>query len=853
MTANRMKEETYKKITRRCGEIISETAAGTSGQAGTGGFAEAPVRFLSRIEEPERLYLLEFLEAYIAAETEEASEFSQDLVMAANEFLMERSSISVRMMNLLVPGNAFTSIREVSGWLDRRYLAAIGYLRENMQFDGENCAAGIVQLRNWCDGACRTLIADRIDIPDRIRKYTKDFRSASFREDPLAWFQNMLEEERIRMLLIPSAILLQSRGRDLNGLLEGRRDILIRTTLLLNRFCKYPEDPELQSRLLLSFFRMDTSDFSSERARITFFNERMRFAAYAWNSNQRGCRRTILAAHEKIADLYGVFPGDLEEESPLELHLDEAILNIPAFKSAPLQFLRTQIRPAQCVHFLTMLSAVRHPLREAILRARIFGSAISTGDAESMMRTAGLLEEPDADDAALLQTLENRILHTAMLWRWNQQDCRRKVKRNWKEFEEALARTMSEEKIPEQFMEMDALFRSAEFTEDPLFAVSLLREKELSDCLGICGLLAGLTPADAARNAEAVAAWMRDSSDREACQTIGQINRWNAEDPHLGEKIASELLEQPARLWCCNVCGAAHDACAAYPSLEEQRRKLEAASGRTVEKEPADLARQYNDPALREDPVRCLRGLTELASCRLLLFIGRVKGLSPKAAIGVAVLLNGMLRYPNPEIRARVDALFEADCMDDEERYELITDYIRQEDASAKAQKRIPWSSYRKMFDNRMLWEQKNHWELSAANVRKIYAYCGGDPSAIGSAQLDIRKLCGDRVSTILRCMTGQLAVVHAAAGNEEEARFSVTELQERACAGEEVEAWTQDERDVRMLLEMASAAELLPAAGKETLGDTEMEYLDLQPGKSLRAEPVLYSTRKNFLFTEKG
>ena len=65
-----------------------------------------------------------------------------------------------------------------------------------------------------------------------------------------------------------------------------------------------------------------------------------------------------------------------------------------------------------------------------------------------------------------------------------------------------------------------------------------------------------------------------------------------------------------------------------------------------------------------------------------------------------------MLRCPNDGIRGRLDTLFSSKCLDDEERRELISAYLQQEDPPER--KNTSWAAYRKMFDRQLLWEQKN-------------------------------------------------------------------------------------------------------------------------------------------------
>ncbi len=845
-----MNDADYQKLTERCASIIRAAASGTGRDAA--GLAESPVRFLSRLPEEERIYLLAFLEAYIAAETENAESFQQDLIMAVNEFLMERSSLSVRMLNLWVKEPVFDSLRDTGTWIGRRYSTAVRDLRENMQFDGDNTAAGIIQIRNWCTSVCRDLIEERSGLPPKLERHAAVFRNLSFREDPLLYLQSIREEERRRTLLIPAAILLQSKGRDIPALFSGGRRELIETTLLMNRYCKYPEDTELQTRLLLSFFRMDAADFTSERTRHFFFNERIRYAAYAWNTGLSGCRRQILQLFDKIRDLFEVFPEDLDEPSPALLQQDEAILNIPAFGQDPVAFLRTSMKVPQTVHLLLMLSASQYGPREAMLRAAILGDAVSASDSEALERASALTGIPAEDEASFARTLGSHILQTASLWKWNKQDCRKKTKKNWAAYEEAFERTFHRTPVPARFAEADALMRSQEFAEDPVFAVRLLREETLSDCLGLCGLVRGLTPEEAAANADAAATWLRDPRNEEAAGILGRINRLDVQADAGGRQLGRKILAEPSLLWCYNICGAADMAMERFEefraALEERRR----AEGKEFEQEPEDLERFYNDTDFQQDPCGYLCDMTELNSRRLLLYAGRAKGLSPKAAIGVSTLFSEMLRCPNDGIRHRLDVLFSTECLDDEERCELISVYLQQEDAPETGGKRPGWTAYRNMFDRQLLWEQKNHWELNTVNVNKLYAYCvhaeTGDAaeapevSAAGPEEFDLQRLYGDRVVTILRCMAGQLEVVHAACRGEEEVRFAMSELRYAASAEGEPRPWTQDDRDVRTLWRMAMQAEILPPTGRERPDDPDTEYLDLQPGVTLHAIPVLYN-----------
>ncbi len=845
-----MKEAEYQKIIDRCTLIINAAAAGGGKEAE--GLAESPVRFLSRLPEEERIFLLAFLEAFIAAETENAEGFRQDLIMAVNEFLLERSALSVRMLNLWVKEPVFDSMRDAGTWIGRRYSTAVGTLRENMQFDGDNTAAGIIQIRKWCIPVCRELISERKDLPVRLERHVSIFRNMSFREDPLLYLQSIREEERRRSLVIPAAILLQSKGRDIPSLFAGGRRELIETTLLMNRYCKYPEDTELQTRLLLSFFRMDASDFTSEKTRHIFFNERLRFAAYAWNTGYSGCRRQILQMFPQIEDLFEVFPEDLDEPSPGELQQDEAILNIPGFREDPVHFLRTSTREPQTVHLLLMISAVQYPLSEAMLRARILGEAVSSSDAEAMERAAAMTGISAEDEAGFTRMLGSQILQAASLWRWNRKDCRKKIKKNWAVYEDAFVRTYSGREIPARFAEVDTLLRSQEFAEDPVFAVRLLREETLFDCLGLCGLVRGLDPVDAAENAAAAARWLRDPRNEAAVSVLSRINRLDARGTKLEEQVGSRVLAEPALLWCYNICGAADEAVDRYEEMKSALDQLRRESGEEYEQEPEDLERFYHDQAFGEDPCGYLDRMTELSARRLLLYAGRAKGLSPKAAIGVSTLLSEMLRCPNDGIRGRLDTLFSSKCLDDEERRELISAYLQQEDPPER--KHTSWTAYRKMFDRQLLWEQKNHWELNPVNVRKLYDYCRSSvPGSAGAETpsdaempqtetFDLQRLYGDRVITILRCMVGQLEVVHAACRGDEAIRFAFSELLYAASAEGEPRLWTRREQDVRYLLALAEQAELLPETGREREEDADTEYLELQPGKTLHAVPVLYS-----------
>ena len=104
-----------KQTEKRCFAVLSGTTP--SGEE----FMDSPTFFLSRAQMRDRLWFLIFLEALIAIENGSEDYFETDYILAVNEYLVRRSDLSVRMLNLWISGQNFRSMQEVTDFFNDRY------------------------------------------------------------------------------------------------------------------------------------------------------------------------------------------------------------------------------------------------------------------------------------------------------------------------------------------------------------------------------------------------------------------------------------------------------------------------------------------------------------------------------------------------------------------------------------------------------------------------------------------------------------------------------------------------------------------------------------------------------------
>ena len=268
-----------KQTEKRCFAVLSGNSPG--GEE----FMDSPTFFLSRAQMRDRLWFLIFLEALIAIENGSEDYFETDYILAVNEYLVRRSDLSVRMLNLWISGQNFRSMQEVTDFFNDRYRVTGQFFRDNQ----------LLCRREWQETAsvyrARWISAVRAqeDIPEEIVKYDLGLGDRKFRENPVNYLLGVQEEERLHYIaLIAESIYEYEHAAGTNVAVrsvKSSREFVRDFGNLLNTYVKYPEDPEIQTLTLMVHMDMDSRDFKDDIKRRTYFNNYLRSAAYMWHTN----------------------------------------------------------------------------------------------------------------------------------------------------------------------------------------------------------------------------------------------------------------------------------------------------------------------------------------------------------------------------------------------------------------------------------------------------------------------------------------------------------------------------------------------------------------------------------------
>ena len=228
-----------KQTEKRCFAVLSGTTP--SGEE----FMDSPTFFLSRAQMRDRLWFLIFLEALIAIENGSEDYFETDYILAVNEYLVRRSDLSVRMLNLWISGQNFRSMQEVTDFFNDRYRVTGQFFRDNQ----------LLCRREWQETAsvyrARWISAVRAqeDIPEEIVKYDLGLGDRKFRENPVNYLLGVQEEERLHYIaLIAESIYEYEHAAGTNVAVrsvKSSREFVRDFGNLLNTYVKYPEDPEI--------------------------------------------------------------------------------------------------------------------------------------------------------------------------------------------------------------------------------------------------------------------------------------------------------------------------------------------------------------------------------------------------------------------------------------------------------------------------------------------------------------------------------------------------------------------------------------------------------------------------------
>ena len=831
-----------KQTEKRCFAVLSGTTP--SGEE----FMDSPTFFLSRAQMRDRLWFLIFLEALIAIENGSEDYFETDYILAVNEYLVRRSDLSVRMLNLWISGQNFRSMQEVTDFFNDRYRVTGQFFRDNQ----------LLCRREWQETAsvyrARWISAVRAqeDIPEEIVKYDLGLGDRKFRENPVNYLLGVQEEERLHYIaLIAESIYEYEHAAGTNVAVrsvKSSREFVRDFGNLLNTYVKYPEDPEIQTLTLMVHMDMDSRDFKDDIKRRTYFNNYLRSAAYMWHTNQNGCRRAVCEKWEEYGVYFRSLPQDGQEPIVPELYPDEAVLNIEHFQNDPLTYLRQEMKREESIHFLTMLHATSSTHENAALAAYLITRWLTDPADEHATEMDSFFGWENENDDDRTYAVEQDIWDLVSIWRYNYKKCRNIVKADWPAFEEAYGHVIADNVVPEDLQDFAQILENADFVEDPIVFLREMERDEIEKFVDFCAALNGMDEHDAAVFADAALTWLETPSNDGARQVMHRIGGWRAAG--VSEEIAAlrDFFEKAAVSWKFNYGGlrssAVFDRKNYFMQLSEHRGENRTEA---FEQEFRSFARIMEEERFLDHPVSYLRHMNQIQCERFLLFLAAVSGMEPENALRFAVVFKNAIFYPNDGLRKRVDMILGRISHDDRQRTasieELITgsvkEYGRNEERCAAVQEN--WAAYARVFDDYHEKQKKNHWELNELNVRKLFRYCTtsresastvrpeddgtvvvrllGDEAPVKlrfkDVALSAERIYSEQVGEILRFMLGQLEMFHLRGENRSQRTYPVTYpvemIRTRVNAYGEKIQWTDSEKIICQLLYLAVGAELLP------------------------------------------
>ena len=703
---------------------------------------DSPTFFLARSPLGDRLWLLVFLEALIAIENRSEEHFEIDYIMAVNEYLIRRSNLSVRMLGMWIDGRRFRSMQEVTDFLNERYRTTCQFFRDNQLLCRREWKSAAPGYRELWSGAVSSIV----DIPEEIRSYDEHLGDPGFRENPVTYLLNMREEERLRYISLISMTIYTHEAKERAGSdrpVKRFKDFMREFGNLLNVYIKYPEDPEVQPLMLMVHMDMNSADFKDDRKRRAYFNDYLRMVVYLWHTNQNGCRADVIGRWGEYAQYFDSFPADPDEPPVPELFLDEAVLNIPDFRRDPLAFLHYQMHRDQCIHFLTMLHASSQTPENAALSALVSTNWIKEPASEAAREMDAYFgwECETQDERA--DRLEENLRQLIHVWRCDQKNCRKIVKRNWQAYETACGHASGEEALPEDLTSFGQTLSEPGFVDDPISVLRGMQRGEQAEFADFCAALNGRDERDAALFADALLLWLSDSADRGALQQMRRYGGYS--EPASGEENElRSFFEKAAVSFKFNYGGFRSRAVA---GLEDYRGELRLILSDSRSSSFSQEFRSFDETLAsekyRKHPGAFLRDLSQYRCERFLMFLAAMSGLAPDKALRFASLFKNILFYPNDGLRRRVDTMLGKISADDDDRRRSIDELLvtaSQEAESGKAARdalRERWGVYDDLYKTRQERRKKDHWELNEKNVERLFRYVRTGPKDASTVMAD--------------------------------------------------------------------------------------------------------------------
>ena len=864
-----------KQTEKRCFAVLSGNSPG--GEE----FMDSPTFFLSRAQMRDRLWFLIFLEALIAIENGSEDYFETDYILAVNEYLVRRSDLSVRMLNLWISGQNFRSMQEVTDFFNDRYRVTGQFFRDNQ----------LLCRREWQEAAsvyrARWIAAVRAqeEIPEEIADYDRGLGDSKFRENPVNFLLGIHEEERLHYIaLIAESIYEYEHAAGTNVAVRSEksgREFVRDFGNLLNIYVKYPEDPEIQTLTLMVRMDMDSRDFKDEIKRRAYFNNYLRSAAYMWHTNQNGCRRSVCEKWEEYSVYFRNLPQDGQEPFVPELYPDEEVLNNAQFQNDPLTYLRQQMNREESIHFLTMLHASSSSHENAALAAYLITRWLKDPTGENASEMDLFFRWENESEEERTYAVEQDIWDLVSIWRYNYKKCRNIVKADWAAFEEAYGHVIADNVVPEDLQHFAVILENSDFVEDPISFLRDMDRDEIEKFVDLCAALNGMDEHDAAVFADAALTWLETPSNDGARQIMHRIGGWRAAG--VSEEIAAlrDFFEKSAVSWKFNYGGlrssAVYNRKNYFMQLTEHRGENRTEG---FEQEFRSFARIMEEERFLDHPVQYLRHMNQIQCERFLLFLAAVSGMEPESALRFAVVFKNAIFYPNDGLRKRVDMILGRISRDDRQRMasieELLTGSVREygsdEERCARVQEN--WPAYARVFDDYHEKQKKNHWELNELNVRKLFRYCTTSRESASTVRsedegsvlvrllgdekpakykfkdvaLSAERIYSEQVGEILRFMLGQLEMFHLRGENRSQRTYPVTYpvdmIRTRINSYGEKIQWTDSEKVICQLLYLAVGAELLPPL-QQSVNDRTGEVtliIKLDEGGADKIETILRS-----------
>ncbi len=819
-------------------------------------FADSPTYALSKMPRDERIYILIYLEAVIAIENSSEEYFDIDYIMALNEYLVRRTGLSVRMLNLWITGKNFKSLRDVTTYLNERYRTTVEFMRNNEV----HCRRMLKTSGIQCERIWKRAVQVFDETPEELLSYDEKLGSIAFRENPVGFLLSLREEERLKYIALLAEVLYEHVHHDPKEQGEKQtktcRKFVGEFGNLINTYIKYPEDPEIQTLLLTVRMSMNDEDFKDDIKRRNFFNDHLRLAAYYWNTNQRGCRKSIISKWDEYGELFKNMPADRTEPSVRELFLDEAVLNIPEFQNDALKFLHFQMTSEQCCHFLTMLEATTRNPEDAALAGYVSMRFLQDPSSETAADLDEFFGWKDISEEERIYQLAQNLWDLVAVWRYNYKNCRKKVKTEWEQYEISYQHVAAPLQVPENLSDFASLLEDQRLQEDPFGALEKFSKEKREEFIVFCGALHGFTDKNAALNAQSMVTWMENSANQSAMHMIDRINGWKSTGTYQFTDNIRGFFRKAAMNWRFNYRGLRESAVAGE---ERYRQKLEdlikSSKALDIEEELRIYHHIMGEEKYYENPCEYLRRMSYVQCTRFLLLTAVTCGMKTEEAMLFAQLITNVILYPNKSLRRRTDSLIGRQAKDDQKRYENINELLKgtvltyEKEQVSELLSDTGRKKFETVFEEYRTKSKANTWELNEQNVNKLFRYCildrtaerrigEDDPDALvvnlyaGTEQtnedgkklvMNEEHLLSDRTQESLRSMLGQLDVFFVRDERVGRAVFALEDLIYKRNSYGEQEKWTSSKRVILRLLYMGVGAEIFGHIHTENCKDEEV------------------------------